>query len=532
MAHVTYNEATFLETVDVNLRGSATVTPFVTNIDYNARGQRTLIQFGNAATQTAYAYDPFTFRMTNLTTTRPGAAANQQVVQDLFYSYDPSGNITHIQDDADIQNAVFFRNQRVEPSADYTYDAIYRLIQAKGREQLGLGGNNKALPPTATSYNDVPRVLLTPAQGDGNALGTYIEQYQYDAAGNFLKFIHQGANPADPGWSRTYSYNETSLLEAAKKSNRLSSTAISGNQPLNEPYSYDLHGNMTSMPQLQLMQWNFKDQLLMTVRQAVNTSDTDGNQHSGEKTYYVYDSAGQRVRKTTESSAGIRIKERFYLGSFELYREYDSKGNVTLARETLHVMDDKKRVALVETKTIDSTAAQGSLPSSTTRYQFDNHLGTACLELDETAAVITYEEYYPYGSTSYQAGRTLAEVNLKRYRYTGKERDEETGLYYHGARYYAGWLGRWTECDPLGISDGLNLFAYVRGNPISRTDPSGTQGDDTGDSEPPTYHFEPQPPIPGLIVPDFKLVPNIPKPPALPRPPAVEMGREAQAGPT
>ena len=412
VAHVTYNEATFLETVDVNLRGSATVTPFVTNIDYNARGQRTLIQFGNAATQTAYAYDPFTFRMTNLTTTRPGAAANQQVVQDLFYSYDPSGNITHIQDDADIQNAVFFRNQRVEPSADYTYDAIYRLIQAKGREQLGLGGNNKALSPTATSYNDVPRVLLTPAQGDGNALGTYIEQYQYDAAGNFLKFIHQGANPADPGWSRTYSYNETSLLEAAKKSNRLSSTAISGNQPLNEPYSYDLHGNMTSMPQLQLMQWNFKDQLLMTVRQAVNTSDTDGNQHSGEKTYYVYDSAGQRVRKTTESSAGIRIKERFYLGSSELYREYDSKGNVTLARETLHVMDDKKRVALVETKTIDSTAAQGSLPSSTTRYQFDNHLGTACLELDETAAVITYEEYYPFGTTSYQAGRTLAEVSL------------------------------------------------------------------------------------------------------------------------
>src|SRR5260370_23881260 len=152
VAHNPNNEAPSLETVNVNLRGSATVTPFVTNIDYNAKGQRTLIQFGHAATQTAYAYDPFTFRMTNLTTTRPGAAVHQQVVQDLFYSYDPSGNITHIQDDADIQNAVFFRNQRVEPSADYTYDAIYRLILATGREQLGLGGNNAALPPTATSY--------------------------------------------------------------------------------------------------------------------------------------------------------------------------------------------------------------------------------------------------------------------------------------------------------------------------------------------------------------------------------------------
>jgi RHS repeat-associated protein len=472
VAHITYNEATFLETVNVNLRGSTTATSFVTNIEYNAKGQRTLIQFGDGGTQTAYAYDPSTFRVTNITTTRPGAA-NQQVVQDLYYSYDPIGNITHIQDDADIHNVVFFRNQRVEPSADFTYDPIYRLIQVKGREQLGLGANNKPLSPTATSYNDVPRIFLTPAQGDGNALGTYVEQYQYDAASNFLKFIHQGANPADPGWSRTYSYNEASPLEPAKKSNRLSNTVISGNQPFNEPYSYDLHGNMTSMPQLRTMQWNFKDQMLMTLRQAVNPSDADGTKHSGEETYYVYDSTGQRVRKTTESSGGTRIKERFYLDGFELYREYDSTGTAILARETLHVMDDKKRIALFETKTIDSSAPQGSLPSSATRYQFDNHLGTACLELDETAAVITYEEYYPYGATSYQAGRSLAEVSLKRYRYAGKEKDVETGLNYHDARYYAPWLGKWTSVDPSGLTDGMNLYTYARGNPIRLKDETG-----------------------------------------------------------
>ena len=67
---------------------------------------------------------------------------------------------------------------------------------------------------------------------------------------------------------------------------------------------------------------------------------------------------------------------------------------------------------------------------------------------------------YPYGSTSYQAGRSVAEVSLKRYRYTGKERDEETGLNYHGARYYAPWLGRWTSCDPSasGRSESLRLL--------------------------------------------------------------------------
>jgi RHS repeat-associated protein len=474
-----YNEANLLESVKVNLLGGAIGTPFITNIDYNAKGQRVLIAYGNAGTNTSYTYDPVTFRLANLTTTRPGAPANQQVVQDLSYTYDPTGNITHIQDDADIQNVVFFRNRRVEPSADYTYDPTYRLIQATGREQLGLDGGGNAFPPWATSYNDVPRVGLSPLQGDGNAVGTYTESYQYDAVGNFLQFIHQGANPANPGWTRSYTYNEASLLEPGKTSNRLTSSAVSGSQPLNEPYKHDLHGNMISMPQLQVMQWDFKDQLFMTQRQAVNAGDEDGNLHQGQRTYYVYDSAGQRVRKTTESSAGIKIKERLYVGGFELYREYDATGNATLARETLHVMDDKKRVALVETKTVDSSAAPGSLPSTTTRYQFDNHLGTACLELDETAAVITYEEFYPYGSTSYQAGRTLAEVSLKRYRFTGKERDEETGFNYQGARYYIEWLGRWTTVDARGMVDGANLYFYGRCNPLRFVDVTGYDSNDS-----------------------------------------------------
>ena len=148
---------------------------------------------------------------------------------------------------------------------------------------------------------------------------------------------------------------------------------------------------------------------------------------------------------------------------------------MTLQRQTLQVMDDKRRIALVETVTVDASAAPTSLPETTIRYQFGNHLGTATLELDENAGVITYEEYYPYGSTSYQAGRSVTEASLKRYRYTAKERDEESGFYYHGARYYACWLGRWTAADPAGIAGDINLFAYCRCNPVVRVDRSGTQ---------------------------------------------------------
>jgi RHS repeat-associated protein len=109
----------------------------------------------------------------------------------------------------------------------------------------------------------------------------------------------------------------------------------------------------------------------------------------------------------------------------------------------------------------------------TQRYQFGNNIESATLELDENANTISYEEYYPYGETSYRAGRNIAEVGLKRYRYTGKEKDEESGLYYYGARYYAPWLGRWTAADPAGTIDGLNLYMYCRGSPANSIDPEG-----------------------------------------------------------
>jgi RHS repeat-associated protein len=471
----TFNEANLIEKVEINLRGAAAVTPFVRNIDYDAKGQRTLIEYGNN-TRTSYSYDPETFRLTRLTTMRRGFPAEQQTVQDLLYAYDPVGNITHIQDDADIQNVVFFRNQRVEPSNDYTYDAIYRLIQASGREHLGLGGGGTPLPPTASSYNDVPRVgLLNP--NDGKAMGAYTEQYHYDSVGNFLQLTHRGSQPSNPGWARSYAYNERSQLDPTKWSNRLTSTTLGGNNPI-EQYDHDAHGNMTSMPQLQLMLWNFKDELMVTQRQAVSAADTHGVLHQGERTYYVYDANGQRARKVTERHAAAgqtptRMKERIYLGGFEIYREYGGTGAVTLERETLHVMDDKQRIALVETRT---QGKDDSLPQLI-RYQFSNHLGSVSLELSDQARVVSYEEYTPYGSTSYQALGSHTEAP-KRYRYTGMERDVDTGLEYHNARYYASWLGRWVSADPDGIKDGSNLYGYVSANPQRLIDPSGRGGED------------------------------------------------------
>ncbi|MDN3514332.1 MAG: hypothetical protein NG747_08030 [Candidatus Brocadia sp.] len=486
-----FNEANLLERVDVWLERAAEPgalldpnnespsTVGVANIDYNAKGQRLRIDYKNGAS-TFYDYDVLTFRLTHLYTRRdaatfPGDDPQPSIsgwpgkqVQNLHYTYDPAGNITHIRDDA--QQTIYFRNKRVEPGNDYVYDALYRLIQATGREHLGQGGTS-----IAHSHNDAGRVGIVSADAagrfapnDGNAMGTYIERYVYDAIGNFLQMQHRGTDPAHPGWTRRYTYNETSLIEGGKQSNRLSSTQVgNGVAAAPETYIHDVHGNMVRMPHLggglpvPNMQWDYKDQIRQT------------NLGGGGTAFYVYDASGQRVRKVWEKSPGL-TEDRIYLGDFEIFRRHNGfigANTATLERETLHVMDDKQRIALVETRTLD-TAGNDQAPRQLIRYQFGNHLSSATLELDHQSQIISYEEYTPYGSTAYQSVRNQTET-AKRYRYTGKERDEESGLYYHGARYYAAWIARWTSCDPTGLTDSLCLFVYVANNPVRHSDPTG-----------------------------------------------------------
>ena len=198
---------------------------------------------------------------------------------------------------------------------------------------------------------------------------------------------------------------------------------------------------MTSMPHLAAMDWDHADRL--------QHCDLGG----GGDVWFVYDASGERVRKVQVNTSGSTRRERIYLGDWEVWRERSgSPMEVQEERETLHVADDTGRICLVETLTIDDGDPVAP-PTSIQRYQHGNHLGSAALELDEDAAIISYEEFHPFGTSSYAANDSGIEVSAKRYRYIGKERDEETGLYHLGARYYARWLGRWTAADPIGIRE-------------------------------------------------------------------------------
>jgi RHS repeat-associated protein len=467
-----YNDANLLERVDawleLNTDPDELLDPitasehFVSNIDYNARGQRELIEYGNGV-KTTYNYDKDTFRLKHMQTVRDGDDDDaDKKLQDLFYFYDPAGNIVYIHDRA--HQPFFFNGGVVKADGDYTYDAIYRLIKTVGREHEG-----QASQPY-TTWNDEFRIGLAHPH-DGQKMRNYLEVYDYDEVGNILTLHHKVSDRSNSGnwignWIRRYEYQEESLVkeepELDKKNNRLSRTIVHPNaqNPIIEQYTYDLHGNTTSMPHLREMESDFNDQLKKV------------NLGGGGLMHYIYGASGQRVRKVHEH--GALVDERIYFGNFEIYREHNADG-LKLERETLNIMDDKQNIALIETRTVDNSGGSDPTPRQLIRYQLNNHLRSACVELDDKARLISYEEYTPYGSTSFQSGEILAEVKLKRYRYTGMERDEESGFDYHGARYYAPWLGRWISSDPAGLAGGIDLYAYASNNPIGLCDRKGTQ---------------------------------------------------------
>lgn len=467
-----YNITNQVQRIDVQIEGNNDWKAVLVDEQFNARNQCILSTHGNGA-HTKYSYDPFTFSLVNLVTTKVRGAnkaesnsqtSSKATLQDLHYTYDPVKNTTHIRDDA--QQRVFFKDQVVDPTCSYTYDALYRLIEASGREHLGQSGS----PMPYGSSDSRQTKLYSP--GDGNAMGRYFESYYLDAVGNMLRLQHSGSDPSKPGWTRRYKYGEASQIEPNVFSNRLSSTEIGTST---EHYQYDadagLDGNLTSMPHLAAMQWDFRDHLHSTAAQRVQSG-------TPETTWYTYHDDGTRARKVTNNSAkaeqpALKKSERLYLGAYEVYREYASNGqDVTLERKTLHVLNGGHRIALIDNQTLGDSDG----PRQLFRYQYTNNLESSVLELDEEGQLISYEEYYPYGSTSYQAVRSQL-CDPKRYRYAGKERDPENGLYYYGARYYASWLGRWTSCDPAGPADSLSLYVFVKSNPVKFVDPQGMESD-------------------------------------------------------
>lgn len=411
----------------------------VKSLTYSAAGQKQREDHGNGVVIT-YTYEAETQRLTGIRTERPaGHASGAKVLQDLRYEYDPVGNVLKITNDAEATR--FWSNQKVVPENTYTYDSLYQLVSATGREMANVGQQGSRLPSATV-----------PFPTDSSAYTSYTRTYTYDEASNLTQIRHSPATRS----------GYTTNITVSNRSNRAVLSNLTENAA-DVDALFTAGGQQTQLqPGLGLV-WTARNELLK-----VTPVMRDGSADDSEN--YRYDGGSQRILKVSVQKTGnsAQTQRALYLPGLELR----SAKNGDTETESLQVITvGEASRAQVRMLHWESGRPDG-ITDDKVRYSYDNLTGSSVLELDSDGKLISMEEYYPYGGTAVWTVRSAVEANYKTVRYSGKERDA-TGLYYYGYRYYQPWAGRWLSADPAGSVDGLNLYRMVRNNPVAWKDNDG-----------------------------------------------------------
>jgi RHS repeat-associated protein len=420
-----------LQGLRVRNDGDAQTEEFIAHIAYNARGQRTLIAYGNGV-MTRYALDSGNFQIGRLRTERYvrqgplGFVPTGGVLQDLGYERDLCGNITRLSDrspGSGIPNSLLGENalDRV-----FGYDAFYRLSSATGREHA-------VRNPSAHPWLDE----MLPTNQDATLTRAYTRTFAYNAAHSLTGCSHT-TRDGTGNFSRGFGVDPGS--------NRCLGSTQAG---ATFAHQIDANGNLLREGTSRHFDWNHSDRLASFRVQA-------GTSAPSIEAVYAYDALGDRVRKVVRRQNGSITSTTYVSNSFEHYRDDQTENN------TLHIWDVTSRVASVRI----GPASNGD-ESPATLYMLEDHIHSTSVVVDDSGGFVRREEFYPFGGTSFGG------FARKRYRFTGKERDEESGLSFHRARYYAPSLARWISPDPAGTVDGLNLYRYGQNNPVRFFDPSG-----------------------------------------------------------
>jgi RHS repeat-associated protein len=432
--------------------------PFVELIAYDAKGQRVLVQHGNGLV-TRYLYDPRTLRLRRARTEGLGEppaddrwVGNGRPHEDVVYTRDLIGNPTRVEERvagcgirndpaAAAESDPVLRRLLTEGNAlvrRLTYDPSYRLTSSTGRAcQLprsiddvpGWGGYQTTAP--VPDQRNAP--FLTEA---------YSETYRYDPAGNLLELGY--STTSDRRLRRRFGIGGRAPEDwAASPDNQVSSLTVGQTV---QTYRFDPNGNLVAQNSERVYTWDHADRMIgFSVRAGTTVT---------LRARYLYGADGSRVKKWVRRAA-VSESTTYVDREFEHHR-WASASN------TIHVFDSAARLGLrnVGPRRPDDLGPQ-------TQFHHADQLGNCVLVTDDTGTWVNREEYFAYGETS------LGSFARKRYRYAGKERDEESGLSYFQARYYACWLGRWTSGDPREHADGHNAYVYVRDSPLHLVDVSG-----------------------------------------------------------
>ena len=418
--------------------------PLLADVTWSAAGQVLTETAGNGVT-TTYSYDAQTQWLATITTKR----SDNATLQALSYGYDFTGNVTLLSDGA--VTTGWWHNQLTDGERTFSYDALYQLLLATGRENAG---------NTGMQYSILPVI------SDGSQYVNYSRSYRYDDSGNLKTMTHSGAGI----YTRTMTIEETSNRSVQQNDGGPQTPdAVAG--------WFDSNGNLL---QLQAgasttdpLAWDGCNNL-----QSVTLVSRDTDITQNDREVYQY-SGSSRVRKQTRTLANAgsqlwNVAEVRYLPGLELHRSWqESAGEAPPEHpaEELHVVTGQAGRAGIRVLHWEA-GKPDDIDNNQVRWSVDDNIGSLSLELDAEGQLISREEYYPFGGTAVWAARSEVEASYKTVRYSGKERDG-TGLYYYGHRYYAPWLCRWISTDPAGEVDGLNLFRMVRNNPVTSVDEFG-----------------------------------------------------------
>jgi insecticidal toxin complex protein TccC len=416
-----------------------TEQPVAVDNRYGHGGQLVGETHGNGVVST-YLFDHHHLRPAALRIERPaGHPLGAAVLQHLTYDYDPAGNIIEIADLA--QPPRYWRNQRVEARSEFRYDSLYQLVHATGRERAA----------------SEQRFLASP-----DALTVYTRTYRYDGAGNLLHMRHSA-----PASGNSYSR----VMTTADRNNRAVSDRLA-NDPVQVDSLFDAGGHQLQLSPGQYLHWNARGELdhVSPITRDGATSDTER---------YRYDAQSVRRIKSSLCHTGTLAHTRHtvYLDKLQLH----ARATGGTPREAWHVVSMGQAEHCQVQALFWEAGKPADIDNGALRYNHVNRIGSGGLELDASGALISLEEYYPFGGTSFWTTRSQSEADYKTARYSGKERDA-SGLYYFGFRYYQACVGRWLSADPAGAIDGLNLFAMVRNNPVTLWDEDGLAP--VGDTQP------------------------------------------------
>jgi len=499
-ASFTYNRAGLLKTVKI---GS---NRYVDRISYNARGQRNVIVYGNG-TLTRYAYDADDFRLMRMRTDKYSAFTGvsytlsgvSSPVQDFMHAWDLVGNV---RETLDLTPGCGVLNNSDPPlyadaptgitslltagdaiARTNEYDALYRLTSAKGR-------NGQAARGTAPDHQYTPAFFATD-NGSGYQANMpsgsmrYTETYTWDPVGNLLKMHHQRIGGG--AWARYYGVgglkpetwdDSTTPYDTNSWRAHLGDTnwtGAPGNQMTNmgsaatatKSHHYDGAGHLlgegtfdtsNNVDTGRAYEWNAFGRMKAYKKMSSGTPQ--------EMTHYLYDASGQRVSKIYWKGGTDLVVTHLVGGNEHIV--HDDGINTPEKTNHLHLMDDSRRIA-TRRMGPDLSGAPTGKEMPVDQFRYGDLVESCFVVLDRAGTWVNREEYSPFGET------TIGGYARKRYRFNGKERDEESGLGYYGFRYYAPWMARWTRTDPAGPVDGLNLYQFVRGNPTSSWDPSGLE---------------------------------------------------------